>query len=130
MKEGGIMPENESPVVPTGDIPNSWGFHLLQELRRMEDHLESKIDATNARIDATNVRIDTMAEKLDAKIGTAESKLDAKIDTLESKLDARFDAQDAKFQVQMDGLRYWSWGAILVVIAAAVATILTILFHH
>ena len=102
MKEGISVAEHENETNhPSDDIPASWGFHLLQELRRMEDKLEGKIDATNARIDA-----------------------------LDTKLDTRIDALDTKFQAQIDGLRYWSWGSILVVIAAATATILTVLFHH
>ena len=107
MKEGIPVSEHENDH-PSGDIPASWGFHLLQELRRMEDKLEGKIDATNARIDA----------------------LDTKLDTRIDATNARIDALDTKFQAQIDGLRYWSWGTILVVIAAAIATILTIVFHH
>ncbi len=51
---------------------------------------------------------------------------DARFDATDAKVGAKFDAQDAKFRSQIDGLRYWAWGPILVVIAAAVATILTI----
>ena len=111
MKEGISVAEHENDH-PSDDIPASWGFHLLQELHRMEDKLEGKIDATNARIDAL------------------DTKLDTRIDALDTKLQTQINALDTKFQAQIDGLRYWSWGTIIVVIAAAIATILTIVFHH
>ena len=107
MKEGISVAEHENDH-PSDDIPASWGFHLLQELHRMEDKLEQKIDATHTRMDSTNARIDA----------------------LDTKLQAQINGLDTKFQAQIDGLRYWSWGTIIVVIAAAIATILTIVFHH
>ncbi len=127
MKEGIPMSDNELPSTSSGDIPASWGFHLLQELRRLEDKMDTKIG--------------NLDSKMDAKIDSLESKVDTKIDSLESKMDAKFDAQNTKFDTKVDevryemdqkidNLRYWSWGTIIVVVASAVATILTILFHH
>lgn len=101
MKEGMIMPDTDAPRVPgSGDVPESWGFHLLQELRRLED-------------------------KMDAKIDTLDAKFSARLD--QSLSDMRLDIRDVRQEVR--GLRYWSWGAILTVVAAAVATILTVLLH-
>ena len=95
------MSDNERPpAVSEADIPSSWGFHLLQELHRMEDKLESKLDSTNARIDA-----------LDTKF---EQKLDA--------INARIDATNTR----IDGLQYW-YGATL---AAIIVGFVTVLFAH
>lgn len=41
MKEGMAMSDADTPrAATTGDIPESWGFHLLQELRRLEDKID------------------------------------------------------------------------------------------
>ncbi len=85
-----IMSEADPPRQATsGDNPESWGFHLLQELRRMEDKMDAKIDAVESR---THAQINDLAQEVSAP-------------------------------------RYWSWSAILTVIAGAIATILTVLFH-
>lgn len=152
MKEGSAMNDAENPQTPIhGDIPESWGFHLLQELRRMEDKSDAKFDSLETKMDA---RIDNLESKMDAKfvamdlqIHSLEDKMDAKIDALESKMDAKIDALESKMDAKIDGvelrtnaridnvtqevraLRYWSWGAILTVIAGAIATILTVLSH-
>jgi len=132
-----IMSEADPPRQATsGDIPESWGFHLLQELRRMEDKMDAKFDAVDAKITA-------LEWKMDTKIDALESKMDAKFDavgititTLESTMDAKIDAVESRTHAQINdlaqevrALRYWSWGAILTVIAGAIATILTVLFH-
>ncbi len=112
MKEGAAMSENDSATsstLPGGDIPASWGFHLLQELRRLEDRLENKIDATNSRIDALETKMDT---KLDAT--------HTRIDALETKMDTKFDAFRREMNTKLDGLRYWSGVSIITVIAATI----------
>jgi len=143
-----IMSEADPPRQATsGDIPESWGFHLLQELRRMEDKMDAKFDAVDAKITALESKMDTKIDALeskmdakfdavDAKITALESKMDTKIDVLESKMDAKIDAVESRTHAQINdlaqevrALRYWSWGAILTVIAGAIATILTVLFH-
>lgn len=141
MKEGIAMSDAETPrQATTGDIPESWGFHLLQELRRMEDKMDAKIDGLESKMDA---KIDGLESKMDAKFATVdlqihslEDKMDAKIDGLESKMDTKIDgvelrtnASIADVKQEVRALRYWSWGAILTVIAGAVATILTVLLH-
>lgn len=109
------MPESDVPRTPgSGDVPESWGFHLLQELRRLEDKMDARFEA-----------MDTKIERLDAKF-------DAKLDRLDIKFtqqvaDVRQEIADVRQEIR--GLRYWSWGAILTVVAAAVATILTVLLH-
>ena len=108
MKEGATMSEKDSTTsstLPGGDIPASWGFHLLQELRRIEDRLESKIDGTHARIDAL------------------ETKMDTKFDALETKVDTKFDTFRREMDTKLDGLRYWSWVSIITVIAATITLI-------
>ena len=59
--------------------------------------------------------------------------MDTKFDATTARIDTtnvRIDGLDAKFQAQFDGLRYWSWGTIFAVIAAATATILIIVFYR
>lgn len=97
MKEGATMSESDSTAsstLPGGDIPASWGFHLLRELRRIEDRLDSKFDTTNSRIDAL------------------EAKMDNKIDTIRREMDTK-----------IEGLRYWSWISIITVLAATITLI-------
>ncbi len=97
------MSDNDkTPRVLDADIPPSWGFHLLQELHRMEDKLEAKIDTTNARIDTTNARIDALDTKFDQKI----------------------DAFDAKFTQRIDNLQYWYWATLAVIIVGFVTVLL------
>jgi len=132
-----IMSEADPPRQATsGDIPESWGFHLFQELRRMEDKMGTKIDALESKMDAK-------FDAVDVKITALESKMDAKFDavgititTLESTMDAKIDAVESRTHAQINdlaqevrALRYWSWGTILTVIVGAIATILTVLFH-
>ena len=67
------MSDNDkTPKVLDADIPPSWGFHLLQELHRMEDKLEAKIDTTHARIDSTNARIDALDAKFTQRIDSLQ----------------------------------------------------------
>ncbi len=141
MKEGVIMSDADPPrQAATGDIPESWGFHLLQELRRMEDKMDAKIDDLESKMDAkfaaVDLQIHSLEDKMDAKIDGLESKMDAKIDNLATKMDAKIDAVELRTNARIDdltqevrALRYWSWGTILTVIAGAVTTILTVLFH-
>ncbi len=106
------MPDNERPpAVSETDIPSSWGFHLLQELHRMEDKLESKLDTTNARIDALDTKFE---QKLDA--------INTRIDALDTKVEHKLDATNTR----IDGLQYW-YGATL---AAMIVGFVTVLFAH
>ncbi len=109
MKEGLFIPENESPTLPGGDIPASWGFHLLQELRRIEDRLENKIDATNARIDALETKMNAKFDMVDAKFGAME----AKFGTMDVKFDNKIDKLRYEMDQKLDNLRYWSWASSL-----------------
>lgn len=111
MKEGAIVSENDSTsssTLPGGDIPASWGFHLLQELRRLEDRLESKIETTNSRIDALETKIDTKLDTTNSRIDALETKMNNKIDTLRREMDHK-----------LDGLRYWSWASLVAILVAA-----------
>ncbi len=86
----------KTPVLPDADIPPSWGFHLLQELHRMEDKLEAKIDTTNARID-----------------------------TLDTKFDQKIDALETKFTQRIDSLQYWYWATLAAIIVGFMVVLLT-----
>jgi len=91
------MADNDKiPGVLEADIPPSWGFHLLQELHRMEDKLEAKIDTTNTRIDA-----------------------------LDTKFEQKFDALDAKFTHRIDSLQYWYWATLAAIIVGFVMVLWT-----
>ncbi len=104
MKEGSSVSEEQVPALPSGDIPNSWGFHLLKELRHLEDKidarfvmLEDKMDARFVTVeDKIDARFVTLEDKMDARFVTVENKMDARFVALEDKVDARFVAQDTK----------------------------------
>lgn len=90
------MSDNDkTPKVLDADIPPSWGFHLLQELHRMEDKLEAKIDTTNVRIDS-----------------------------LDTKFDQKIDVLDAKFTQRIDTLQYWYWATLAAIIVGFVTVLL------
>ena len=90
------MSDNDkTPKVLDADIPPSWGFHLLQELHRMEDKLEAKIDTTNVRIDS-----------------------------LDMKFDQKIDVLDAKFTQRIDTLQYWYWATLAAIIVGFVTVLL------
>lgn len=96
------MSDNDNPPkVLDADIPPSWGFHLLQELHRMEDKLEAKIDTTHARIDSTHARIDA----------------------LDAKFEQKFDAFDARFTQRIDS-QYWYWATLAVIVVGFVTLLL------
>jgi len=111
-KEGLPVSDQELSSTPPGDISATWGFHLLQELRRMEDKMDTKIDGLEA--------------KMDTKIDGLEAKMDTKIDGLHRELDTKIDSVRREMDTKIDGLRYWSWATIIVVIVAAITTILTL----
>ena len=113
MKEGAAMPENESPPVPGEDIPASWGFHLLQELHRIEDRLENKIDTLETKMDTKFDMVGAKFGTMEAKFGTMDAKFENKIDQLRHEMDQK-----------LDNLRYWSWASLIAVIVAAVSIIL------
>lgn len=118
MKEGATMSENESTTLPGGDIPASWGFHLLQELRRMEDRFESKIDATNARIDGLSMKMDAKFDAMDAKFEAKFKAVDAKFEAQDGKIDTLRREVDQK----LNELRYWSGAGFVVILAAVVSS--------
>ena len=90
------MSDNDkTPKVLDADIPPSWGFHLLQELHRMEDKLEAKIDTTNVRIDS-----------------------------LDTKFDQKIDVLDAKFTQRIDAFQYWYWATLAAIIVGFVTVLL------
>jgi hypothetical protein len=126
MKEGNPMSEEQTPALPSGDIPNSWGFHLLQELRHLEDKIDTRFTAQDAKIVA-------LEEKMDARFMAMEEKMDARFVAMEKKLDTRFVAQDARLDAavvslrqEISGLRYWAWGSIVAVFIGTVTIILTL----
>ena len=106
------VPERSGHAV--SDLSDEWGFHLFQELRRMED----KADAKFAALDA----------KFDAKFAALDAKFDAKFMALDAKFDAKFVALDAKFDRKVDTLRYWAIGTV-VAVAVATATLMVTLLH-
>ncbi len=120
MKEGTAMPESESPPVPGEDIPASWGFHLLQELHRIEDRLENKIDALETKMDTKFDMVDTKFDMVDAKFAT----MDAKFGTMDAKFENKIDQLRHEMDQKLDNLRYWSWASLIAVIVAAVSIIL------
>ena len=95
------VPERSGHAV--SDLSDEWGFHLFQELRRMED-------------------------KADAKFAALDAKFDAKFAALDAKFDAKFVALDAKFDRKVDTLRYWAIGTV-VAVAVATATLMVTLLH-
>ena len=95
------VPERSGHAV--SDLSDEWGFHLFQELRRMED-------------------------KTDAKFAALDAKFDAKFMALDTKFDAKFVALDAKFDRKIDTLRYWAIGTV-VAVAVATATLMVTLLH-
>ena len=120
------MSEEQTPALPSGDIPNSWGFHLLQELRHLEDKIDTRFTAQDAKIVA-------LEEKMDARFMAMEEKMDARFVAMEKKLDTRFVAQDARLDAavvslrqEISGLRYWAWGSIVAVFIGTVTIILTL----
>ena len=122
MKEGRSVPEEQTPALPSGDIPNSWGFHLLQELRHLEDKIDARFVAQDAKFVA-----------LEEKIDTRFVAQDAKFVALEEKIDTRFVAQDARLDTAVVGLRqeisalrYWAWGSIVAVFVGTVTVILSL----
>ena len=101
MKEGNPMPEEQTPALPSGDIPNSWGFHLLQELRHLEDKIDTRFTAQDAKIVALDAKMDARFVAQHAEIASLEEKMDARFVAMEEKIDARFavmqEKMDARF---------------------------------
>ncbi len=123
------MPDQDPSTVPSGEMSSAWGFHILQELRRMEDKADAKIDGLEARMDA---KIDGLEARMDAKIDGLETKMDAletrmstAIKDLDTKMETKFEAARRETDQKIDNLRYWSWGTIIVVLVAAVTLFLT-----
>jgi hypothetical protein len=107
-KEGIPMSEYDLPTPPAGDISAAWGFHLLQAVQHLEDKMDAKLDGLHTEIDRL------------------ETKMDTKIDALETKMDTKIDGVRQELDQKIDGLRYWSWATIIIVIMAAITTILTV----
>ncbi len=137
MKEGSSVPEEQTPALPSGDIPNSWGFHLLQELRHLEDKIDTRFVGQDTKLAALEEKIDArfvaLEEKNDARFVALEEKIDARFAALEEKIDARFVAQDARLDTAVVGLRqeisalrYWAWGSIVAVFVGTVTVILSL----
>ncbi len=126
MKEGSLMSEQE-PSLPAGtDIPSAWGFHILQELRRMEDKSDAKIDGLSEKISSVETKMESKIDALDTQIVTVRRELDNKIDTMRRELDSKIDTTRRELDSKIDGLRYWSWATTVVVIIAAITTIRTL----
>jgi len=64
------VPDQDPSTVPSGEMSSAWGFHILQELRRMEDKADAKIDGFEAKMDALETRMGTAIKDLDTKIET------------------------------------------------------------
>ena len=133
MKEGSSVPEEQTPALPSGDIPNSWGFHLLQELRHLEDKIDTRFVGQDTKLAALEEKIDARFVALEEKMDARFVAQDAKFAALEDKMDTRFVAQDARLDTAVVGLRqeisalrYWAWGSIVAVFVGTVTVILSL----
>ncbi len=110
-KEGIPVPDQDPSTVPSGEMSSAWGFHILQELRRMEDKMDAKIDG--------------LETKMEAKMDALETRMGTAIKDLDTKMETKFEAARRETDQKIDNLRYWSWGTIIVVLVAAVTLFLT-----
>jgi len=75
------VPDQDPSTVPSGEMSSAWGFHILQELRRMEDKADAKIDGLEGRMDAKIDGFEAKMDALETRMGTAIKDLDTKIET-------------------------------------------------
>lgn len=98
------MPD-QPPVPPTTqDFPDHWGFYLLQAINRLED--EQRHTADTLRQEISSVR-------QEMALGLTSVRQD--VDNVRREMDQK-----------LDGLRYWYWGTLVVIIIG----IVTLLVAH
>lgn len=110
--EGDRPMADQPPTPPTAqDLPDHWGFYLLQAINRLDD----KIDAVRRDQERT-------ADSLRQEMGGLRQEIHA----LDAKFDQKIDAIDAKFDQKLTALQYWYWATLVVILVGFV----TVLFTH